>query len=422
MTACQILVTVAAMVLSFAAAGIFFSVRMRKKVDYMLDALEDNETNFRFREDAATGRKFNRTLNRIRQIFEKERAGISEQEKYYGQMLDHVQTGIIVTDENGGGVEYCNARALEILEMSSLSSIRQIRRSSPELADALAAVCGGHEEKAVCTGKSSSMTLSVTASSATIRGRRVKIAAFNDISSDMEENEAESWTKLIRVLTHEIMNTVTPIASLSEALAQYAVPTDAAGGSTEAAGRQDAPEAAGPDFRAGLEAISSASRSLIRFVDSYRSLTRMPTPEKSAFYLRELVDNVLRLMEKEMREADITCSYLEKSEDILLYADMGQISQIFVNMLKNAVQAEATEIEIDAEIDKTESVVVNVSNNGLPISRENREEIFVPFYTTKPSGSGIGLSISRQIMRLHNGSIRLTRSDGERTTFTLTFR
>lgn len=148
----------------------------------------------------------------------------------------------------------------------------------------------------------------------------------------------------------------------------------------------------------------------------------MPTPEKSAFYLRGLVDNVLRLMEKEMREADITCSYLEKSEDILLYADMGQISQIFVNMLKNAVQAEATEIEIDAEIDKTESVVVNVSNNGLPISRENREEIFVPFYTTKPSGSGIGLSISRQIMRLHNGSIRLTRSDGERTTFTLTFR
>ena len=395
MTACQILVTVAAMVLSFAAAGIFFSVRMRKKVDYMLDALEDNETNFRFREDAATGRKFNRTLNRIRQIFEKERAGISEQEKYYGQMLDHVQTGIIVTDEDGGGVEYCNARALEILEMSSLSSIRQIRRSSPELADALAAVCGGHEEKEVCTGKSSSMTLSVTASSATIRGRRVKIAAFNDISSDMEENEAESWTKLIRVLTHEIMNTVTPIASLSEALAQYAVPTDAAGGSTEAAGRQDAPEAAGPDFRAGLEAISSSSRSLIRFVDSYRSLTRMPTPEKSAFYLRELVDNVLRLMEKEMREAGITCSYLEKSEDILLYADMGQISQIFVNMLKNAVQAEATEIE---------------------------EEIFVPFYTTKPSGSGIGLSISRQIMRLHNGSIRLTRSDGERTTFTLTFR
>ena len=154
MTACQILVTVAAMVLSFAAAGIFFSVRMRKKVDYMLDALEDNETNFRFREDAATGRKFNRTLNRIRQIFEKERAWISEQEKYYGQMLDHVQTGIIVTDEDGGGVEYCNARALEILEMSSLSSIRQIRRSSPELADALAAVCGGHEEKAVCTGKS----------------------------------------------------------------------------------------------------------------------------------------------------------------------------------------------------------------------------------------------------------------------------
>lgn len=408
-----ILITAGAAALSFILSGIIFTARTRKKVSYMLDALEDKETNFRFREDKVADRRFNHTLNRLRRIFEKEQEEIKEQEKYFGKMLDKVQTGIAVIDSDGESIQYCNATALSMLGVSSLSTIRQLRRISPSMAEAFSKISEGHEEKATCTNETSTVTFSVTSSSADLRGKSVKIVVFNDISSDIEENEAASWTKLIRVLTHEIMNTVTPIASLSEALAGYA--------GTGTANSDEEPFS-GPDIKAGLETIASSAKGLIKFVNSYRDLTHLPMPDKKAFYLRELIERVLKLTEEQMSAAGAVCTYTEKSDDILLYADMGQISQIFINMLKNAIQAGATRIEITAEIDKAESVVVNISNNGAPISRESQEEIFVPFYTTKQTGTGIGLSISRQIMRMHNGTIRLTRSDDAVTTFTLIFR
>lgn len=408
-----ILITAGAAALSFILSGIIFTARTRKKVSYMLDALEDKETNFRFREDKIADRRFNRTLNRLRRIFEKEQEEIKEQEKYFGKMLDKVQTGIAVIDSDGESIQYCNATALSMLGVSSLSAIRQLRRISPSMAEAFSKISEGHEEKATCTNETSTVTFSVTSSSADLRGKSVKIVVFNDISSDIEENEAASWTKLIRVLTHEIMNTVTPIASLSEALAGYA------GTGTANSGEESF---SGPDIKAGLETIASSAKGLIKFVNSYRDLTHLPMPDKKAFYLRELIERVLKLTEEQMSAAGAVCTYSEKSDDILLYADMGQISQIFINMLKNAIQAGATRIEITAEIDKAESVVVNISNNGAPISRESQEEIFVPFYTTKQTGTGIGLSISRQIMRMHNGTIRLTRSDDAVTTFTLIFK
>lgn len=406
-----ILITAGAAALSFILSGIIFTARTRKKVSYMLDALEDKETNFRFREDKIADRRFNRTLNRLRRIFEKEQEEIKEQEKYFGKMLDKVQTGIAVIDSDGESIQYCNSTALSMLGVSSLSTIRQLRRISPSMAEAFSKISEGHEEKATCTNETSTMTFSVTSSSAELRGKSVKIVVFNDISSDIEENEAASWTKLIRVLTHEIMNTVTPIASLSEALAGYA-----------GTANSNEESFSGPDIKAGLETIASSAKGLIKFVNSYRDLTHLPMPDKKAFYLRELIERVLKLTEEQMSAAGAVCTYTEKSDDILLYADMGQISQIFINMLKNAIQAGATRIEITAEIDKAESVVVNISNNGAPISRESQEEIFVPFYTTKQTGTGIGLSISRQIMRMHNGTIRLTRSDDAVTTFTLIFR
>lgn len=408
-----ILITAGAAALSFILSGIIFTARTRKKVSYMLDALEDKETNFRFREDKVADRRFNHTLNRLRRIFEKEQEEIKEQEKYFGKMLDKVQTGIAVIDSDGESIQYCNATALSMLGVSSLSTIRQLRRISPSMAEAFSKISEGHEEKATCTNETSTVTFSVTSSSADLRGKSVKIVVFNDISSDIEENEAASWTKLIRVLTHEIMNTVTPIASLSEALAGYA--------GTGTANSDEEPFS-GPDIKAGLETIASSAKGLIKFVNSYRDLTHLPMPDKKAFYLRELIERVLKLTEEQMSAAGAVYTYTEKSDDILLYADMGQISQIFINMLKNAIQAGATRIEITAEIDKAESVVVNISNNGAPISRESQEEIFVPFYTTKQTGTGIGLSISRQIMRMHNGTIRLTRSDDAVTTFTLIFR
>ncbi len=405
MTDTQVILTVAASIISTAViTALITSGKTRGKVTYMLDALEDKELNFRFDEKRVFGRRFNKTLNRLRNIFDKERKEIMEQEQYYGLMLDHVQTGIAVI-EMDGQVTYCNKTALILLGIATFGHIRQLRTASESLYEAFYKVTGNHEERASYYNESGKKTIALTASQARIGGKEVKVVAFNDISSEIAENEQESWTKLIRVLTHEIMNTVTPIASLSETLSQYMDKN-----------------ADIPELQAGLETISQSSRGLIKFVESYRNLTRVAAPVKKAFIVKELIDRVLQLTSRQTSEAGVVCVFEEKSDDILLYADESQISQILVNLVKNACQAGADRIEITAEIDLNESIIINVSNNGRPISKESQEEIFVPFYTTKQEGTGIGLSLSRQIMRLHNGTIQLTRSDERSTVFTLHFR
>ena len=396
-----ILITLAAIVLSSAIASFITSRKMRGKVSYMLDALEDKELNFRFDEKRLFGRQFNRTLNRLRNIFDKERHEIIEQEKYFGLMLDHVRTGVVVIEQDGR-VNYCNKTALSLLGIATFGHIRQLRPVSESLYNAFLTVTDSEEERASYYNESGKMTIALTASAATIGKSAVRVVAFNDISSEIAENEQQSWSKLIRVLTHEIMNTVTPIASLSETLLNF--------------------ENVDEEVRNGLDTISQSSRGLIKFVDSYRNLTRVAPPVKRAFYFRELAERVISLTKEQALVSGAECIYIEKSDDILLYADEGQITQILINLVKNAIQAEARHIEITAEINLSEHVIINVTNDGSPISKESQEEIFVPFYTTKQEGTGIGLSLSRQIMRLHNGTLSLTRSDETSTVFTLTFR
>lgn len=389
------LITAVIMILSI-------SERMRKKVAYMLDALEDKELNFRFDERRLIGRKFNRTLNRLRGIFDKERHEIIEQEKYFGLMLDHVKTGVAVLEENGQ-IGYCNSTALAILGIATFGHIRQLRPVSESLYEAFLTVSeGSHEERASYYNESGKVTIAFTASKATIGRKEVKVIAFNDISGEIAESEQESWSKLIRVLTHEIINTVTPIASLSETLLNF--------------------NGVDNELRNGLDTISQSSRSLIKFVESYRSLTRVAAPVKKAFYVREMVERVINLTREQAVISGAACSYSENSNDILLYADEGQITQIMINLVKNAIQAEARQVEITAEINIYEHVILNVFNDGRPISKESQEEIFVPFFTTKQEGTGIGLSLSRQIMRLHNGMLNLTKSDETGTVFTLVFK
>lgn len=411
----HILILTAAIVLTAAVTAILTTRKTRRKVSYMLDALEDKELNFRFDENRLFGRKFNRTLNRLRNIFDKERHEIMEQERFYGQMLDHVQTGVVVIESDKGApsihegrVIYCNSTALNLLGLATFGHIRQLRTISPALEEAFRNVSDNREERSEYYNESGQKRISLTASSASIGGKAVKVVAFNDISNEMAENEQESWTKLIRVLTHEIMNTVTPIASLSDTLSEYI-------GNSEDSEYNS-------DIRSGLETISQSSKGLIKFVESYRNLTRVAAPVRKAFLVRELMERVIQLTGQQAEEQGVRLEFTEKAEDILLYADEGQISQILVNLVKNAIQASATSVEIVAEMDLAENVIIHVINNGRPISKESQEEIFVPFYTTKQEGTGIGLSLSRQIMRLHNGTLRLTRSDMQSTVFTLYFR
>lgn len=367
------------------------------KIDFMSDALDSGESAFRYSEDHWSDRRLNRSLNRLRSIFEAEKSDIRERERYFGIMLDHVQSGVIVID--GDKIDYSNVIARGFLGMSDISSLRQIERISPELANAFRSA-SEVESKASLVSERGTVQFSISACTARLHGKDVSIVTFNDITREMENNESESWTRLIRVLTHEIMNTVTPIASLSSALSQNLDAYD-----TE-------------DVRSALGTISSSSEGLISFVQSYRSLTHIAAPVRKAFYLRDLVNDSVTIAQANWPSARV--SYHELSEDIILYADYGQISQVMNNLIKNAVQAGASDIDITASIDKRERTVINVANNGEPISETGREQIFVPFYTTKGvSGTGVGLSLCRQIIRLNGGTINLTSSTPEATVFTI---
>lgn len=367
------------------------------KIDFMSDALDSGESAFRYSEDHWSDRRLNRSLNRLRSIFEAEKSDIRERERYFGIMLDHVQSGVIVID--GDKIDYSNVIARGFLGMSDISSLRQIERISPELANAFRSA-SDVESRASFVSERGAVQFSISACTARLHGKDVCIVTFNDITREMENNEFESWTRLIRVLTHEIMNTVTPIASLSSALSQNLDAYD-----TE-------------DVRSALGTISSSSEVLISFVQSYRSLTHIAAPVRKAFYLRDLVNDSVTIAQANWPSARV--SYHELSEDIILYADYGQISQVMNNLIKNAVQAGASDIDITASIDKRERTVINVANNGEPISETGREQIFVPFYTTKGvSGTGVGLGLCRQIIRLNGGTINLTSSTLEATVFTI---
>jgi len=213
-------------------------------------------------------------------------------------------------------------------------------------------------------------------------------------------NEEASWSKLFRVMTHEIMNTVAPIASLSDALSKDE----------------------NLDVREGLETIAASSKDLIRFVDSYRNFTQTVPLAKKAILVDELVERVLRLHRPKLEEQGVTLTYMSKTPDLLIYADEGQLMQVFNNMIKNAIQAGAVSIWITSELNQEDQTIIRIANNGMAIPLRQHEEIFVPFYTTKPNGTGIGLSLSKQIMVRHHGTLVLEQSDNQRTIFTLVFK
>lgn len=213
-------------------------------------------------------------------------------------------------------------------------------------------------------------------------------------------DETNSWSKLFRVMTHEIMNTVAPIASLSDALTQ----------------------ADDVDMKAGLETISASSKDLIRFVESYRNLSQVAPPMRQAVMVDEMMHRVLSLNMAKVAEQGVSLSYQANTPDLLIYADEGQLMQVFNNLIKNAVQAGATVVRITADLNRDDQTVIRVINNGKAIPLRQIEDIFLPFYTTKPNGTGIGLSLSRQIMLRHNGDLRLEQSDSNLTVFAVIFK
>ena len=382
--------------------------RHTRKVLFMLDAIENSDTSVHFSETDETedNRLVNRSLNRVARILHNVKSETAQREKYYELILDCVNTGIIVLNDNGA-VYQKNNEALRLLGLEVFTHVRQLSRVDAHLTDTLTACRPGDKFQAAFGNERGTVNLSVRVSDITVRQEHLRILALNDINSELDEKEIDSWIRLTRVLTHEIMNAVTPVMSLSDTLLRLH-------------GNRD------DDTYRGLEAIHATSKSLISFVESYRSFTRIPAPEMELLDVRKFLERIVMLVSRQIEEQHIRVDIRVEPEDLILYADGNQITQVILNLLKNAAGAIGTReggvIALSAFCNDEEHVIVDVANNGEPISEEVSQHIFVPFFTTKEHGSGIGLSVSRQIMRLHRGSLKLQHSTPRETRFRLVFR
>ncbi len=379
-----------------------------QKVTRLLDAVDNNDGSFRFSVHDADSTTVNASLNRIAEILSRARAEVVRQERYFEHILNVVNTGILVLNSDGH-IERTNRRALCLLEMEACTHLRRIADVSPELASLLAEGMPGDRHQVQYHHGNVSRTLNVHISEVTIRDRNLRVVAIDDIDRELDAREIDSWSRLTRVLTHEIMNSLSPITSLSDSLLR------------------DDPAALPANVRQGLETISVTAHSLSDFVVSYRRLAHPAVPEPSLFDVRPFLERMISLARNFAggNTCDITIDLCES--DLMLYADEGMIAQVMLNLLKNSVQAingiPEGHIRVKAYATPADEVIIEICNNGPQIPPEIAGRIFLPFFTTKADGTGIGLSLSKQIMRASGGTLTLRpyTDTGTDTIFTITF-
>ena len=349
-----------------------------KKVSFLFDAIDNGDFSFYFPTEKGNkeDKILHQSLNRIKLFLQHTREEQMEWEKYYEQILNAVDTGIMVVDSHDNIMQH-NQAALRLLDTDVLTHINQVK------------------------GKLKDEHLAKHETQAMLKDKHVRIIALSDVSHELSNQEVDSWIKLIRVLTHEIMNTITPVTSLSETLLKEL-------GSEELyAAKSSSAEQA--KLKQGLETIHKTGTELLAFVNNYRRFTHVPQPQPALFYVEPFLERMAMLCNHEVE--------IETApKDLLAYADESLISHVVTNLLKNAVEAfnglqsEPTtkaSIRLNAYTNEQEAIIIDVSNNAGLIPDDIASHIFIPFFTTKPEGSGIGLSLSRQIMRVSGGSLSL---------------
>ena len=378
-----------------------------RKVAFLLDAIENNDPAVHFYEHVADkeSSQVNMLLNRIARMLQTVKLETMEREKYYELILDFVETGIVVLDEKGVVFQH-NRKALELLGMEVFTHVKQLGKLSGSVEKAFREILPGQKMQVEYTHERGTMTFHIRTSSITIQDKPYRIIALNDISHELDEREIDSWIRLTRVLTHEMMNSLTPVTSLSEMLLTLPI------------AMKD------EELRQGLETIHTTGKGLVNFVMSYRKRTRLPSPEPTLFDMRPFLERMVQLAKHQYPSSNVRITLEAVQEDLMAFADESMMTQVMTNLLKNAIQAigeaKEGEIRLRAYCDAQDVVRIEVSNNGPRIAPEIAEQMFVPFFTTKKEGSGIGLSLSKQMMRLQGGNVSLLPYRDEWTTFVVT--
>ena len=363
------------------------------KLHFLLNAFRSSDFNFKYPEEgvSANDKEVNHTLNEINQLTAQVQHETREKEKYYALILNKIYTGILVIDENGN-VQQTNDEALRLLGLTVLTHISQIARVDEKLARYMWQTVPGDKHQVSIQDEKGTRHLSLHTTGTLLAGRKVRLITLSDINNELDEKEIDSWIQLIRVLTHEIMNAITPIHSLSDTLLKKAEQSDS-------------------ELQSGLQVIHTTSRELMDFVESYRTFTHLPTPQPSLFYVDGFCRRMQQLVTGQFPDTDIQIEVETTPSNLIVLADEGLITRVMLNLLKNAIQAIGTNqkglITIRSYSGEDEAVIIDVTNNGPLIPADVAAHIFVPFFTTKRSGHGIGLSLSRRMMVLQGGMLEL---------------
>lgn len=395
--------------------------RTNTKLSQFLQSIRHSDFSSTFT-DQGLGSNFedlNRAFTEVIEEFKKHRAEKEEHFQYLQTLVQHVSIGIIAYKRNGK-IDIFNNAVKRLLKIRHIRNISELDKVKDDLPETLLGMRSGSRTLVRLFINDEMLQVSIYATEFRMRGEDYILVSLQDISSELDEKEIESWQKLIRVLTHEITNSITPISSLAATVREMLLDEEGGEVVLKALDSEDLEGVQG-----AIDTIQNRSRGLLNFVEVYRNLTRIPKPNFRYFKVTEIFERSENLLKPKMKEMGVVCTNKVFPPDLMVTADPDLIDQVIINLMLNAMDAvkenPEPEISILATLNSSNRIVIDIRDNGSGIKPDILDKIFMPFFTSKKHGSGIGLSLSRQIMHLHKGSISVKSKPGEGTVFTLTF-
>lgn len=391
-----------------------------RKIAYFFDAIKNEDFTLRFPEKLSLKslEELNHSLNMLNTMIQDIHIKKQIQEQYYQEIIRQSDIGIMTINKKGH-ILFANKKIEELLSYRPLNHIKQLNQVDPNLYELFSKLMPFERKLVQLSNEREKKQLALKSTALALNKEELLLVVAQDIHQELDEKETDSWVRLIRVLTHEIMNTITPITSISESILKYYKSEN------EPVSLQDFNKDHIKNTVRGLEVIKEQGGDLMLFVESYRSFLNLPPPDKALVPAQKIMNKVKVLLEQESKNGSITIETIINPEEIELFIDEKQISQVLVNLGKNAAQSLGEQenglIKITTGTNSKGVKYIEVWDNGPGISPELIDEIFVPFFTTKKSGTGIGLSLSRQIMHLHGGNLIVHSVQPEYTSFVLSF-
>ena len=378
----------------------------------------DYQLNYENKEGSKSLKRLYGTFEEVISLLKELETERNAQNNFLNAIINQIGFGIIVFDQKDD-IMLMNKQASDLLSIPRITKWRNLKNSNIFFLETLLDIPYTENQLIETEINGNRQYLTVNIDTIKIREQHLKICSFQDIKSEISQKETEAWQKLIRILTHETMNSVAPIVSLAETM-QLILEVE---GENKIKSHPEITDENLSDIHESVKAIVERGDGMLKFVKEYRRLTRIPKPEPEHFKVQDLLKSTMKLYEKQITDKAIDYSFLAGENQI--YADPTLIQQVFVNLVKNALEAIETVSKPQLTIKSgliDNKVVVDFSNNGMRIPDDKIDKIFVPFYTTKKSGSGVGLSVSRQIMNMHNGELDLIRNEPDDISFRLTFK